>query len=169
MGAENIMHLFWNCLYVQEFWENLNDWLRPLFNIISKENICFGIEDELFCSVIFSAKKFIYRCKLEQTRPRIPGFKAYLKYLKHLEFSTASILTNRTSHSPCQLPIGVKGMECMAVICWKLNFKKKAHSFEVASPRGIAVSDVPLGTGDALAQPIPTLRSEGPPSHIIII
>jgi hypothetical protein len=57
--AEDIMHLFWDCPCVQEFWRGFKRWITPLTTQVTKRNICFGVGNEMFSLVIFSAKRYI--------------------------------------------------------------------------------------------------------------
>jgi hypothetical protein len=54
---------------------------------VTKRNICFGVGNEMFSLVIFSAKSYIYGCRSEASRPKIQGFKICLKSIKNIELA----------------------------------------------------------------------------------
>ena len=65
---ESIIHLFWECPFIQEFWGKLRDFLvQKGHNIeLNKSSICFGIPErgnEVSNTIILCAKYYIYCCK----------------------------------------------------------------------------------------------------------
>ena len=85
MHIETIQHLFWECNYVQTFWNKLHRFLQNT-NIGIEMNykvISFGIcnkdeNDDIKNFVIFYAKYFIFLNKCGKTIPRWEFFKTYI-------------------------------------------------------------------------------------------
>ena len=87
MQEENNAHLFWDCIYSQEFWSHIRIFLND--NImqvdISYLNISFGIlnsnsmKNEMINYIILLAKYYIYSSKYKQQKPNFEGFKNILK------------------------------------------------------------------------------------------
>ena len=87
--TETIQHIFWQCHYVKEFWDNLLSLIKEkcvhcerfLFNeelIIF--NTCNTIStDSAMGYIILTAKFFIYKCKLKGDLPRINQYINFLK------------------------------------------------------------------------------------------
>ncbi len=81
--VETTEHLFYDCRYVNVFWEDLNDWLSSRFanfSGVKKENILYGIHvkepsnDLGINTIIILAKVFIHKNKVMKTRLRIYVF-----------------------------------------------------------------------------------------------
>lgn len=89
-ASETILHLFWECNHIDKFWKELNRWLH-LENIctVNVNTVFYGIKDELVCTVIFSAKRYIYASRVKETLPRITEFKNVLRYIHKIEFNIA--------------------------------------------------------------------------------
>ena len=86
---ETICHLFWECPYVQHFWDDLAtrfvSKLPHACNLsLSKELILFGCKenvktDKPFDLLLLAAKYHIYLCKFSET---LPSFDIFLKQFK---------------------------------------------------------------------------------------
>ena len=83
MGIEDLKHLFWECNYVQIFWNDFNNFIQSI-NIatdINFKTISFGACDEdkdIKNFIIFYAKYFIFVNKCRKTIPRCELFKTYI-------------------------------------------------------------------------------------------
>ena len=98
-AVESINHLFWNCEFVQSFWNDLVTLLhekcihceRLSFN---EQLILFGSSDKMhtdkpICFIILFAKFFIYKCKLNNDKPHIKQFIPQLGQRLSIEHSLA--------------------------------------------------------------------------------
>ena len=97
MQEENNAHLFWDCIYSQEFWSHIRIFLND-HNMqvdISYLNISFGIlnrnsvKNEMINFIILLAKYYIYASKYKQQKPNFEGFKNILKQRKEIEHYNA--------------------------------------------------------------------------------
>ena len=88
MEIETINHLFWECLYVQQFWTELSNLLKNC-NIditFSLRTITFGITQRINNPniqvknfIILLAKYFIFKSKCQKLPLSLIHFKSYLK------------------------------------------------------------------------------------------
>ena len=98
-SIESIRHLFWDCKYVQDFWKDLNEYIKEKcthcdrlnFNI---ELILFGVSklintDKPLNFIILFAKFYIYKCKLETINPILNNFIRQLQYRYIIEKNLA--------------------------------------------------------------------------------
>ena len=86
---ETLVHLFWECQKVQEFWSNLKDWLHTNFvhcnNItFTKDLIILGIKDNvitdrIFDLIILMAKFHIFVSKVRGAGLHMNNFIRTLK------------------------------------------------------------------------------------------
>jgi len=92
---ESIEHVFWNCVKVQQFWQQLQvvlnakcpNAIRVTFN---KFIVLFGhddgfISDPVFDYIVVLAKFFIYKCRLGGCVPQLCAFFKYLKFCYEVE------------------------------------------------------------------------------------
>jgi hypothetical protein len=84
--TESIEHLFWRCLTIQLFYENV---LRSLevFSTINEQIILFGWKEKQFNAenlLLIYVKMYIYKCKMLKIHPSVDGVKAYLKYILNI-------------------------------------------------------------------------------------
>ena len=89
-SKDSIIHMFWQCIFVQRFWNELADLMNEkCFNAHNMHLTCplvlFGQDenvriDKIVYFIILYAKQFIYKCKLEK---QTPVLQAFLKILKH--------------------------------------------------------------------------------------
>ena len=87
MELETINHLFWECLYIQQFWTELSNFLKD-YNVditFNQKNITFGItinasdpKTQVKNFMIFIGKYFIFRNKCLKTPLVFVHFKSYL-------------------------------------------------------------------------------------------
>ena len=70
-SSETLLHLFWECPYVQSFWNEVKTWIYS-FSCFSNVNFsflsCLGLAEDtsnlLFHHILLSARHYIYRSKL---------------------------------------------------------------------------------------------------------
>ena len=97
--VETLNHLFWNCEHVQKFWNDLKlllDEKCPHCSRLNltKELILFGTKENTFTDspidfIILFAKFYIYKTKLNETRPHIKQFVQQLKFRITIEKALA--------------------------------------------------------------------------------
>ena len=86
---ETLSHLFWNCHYVQDFWNRFQNWLcnnccnctPPIF---SEQLILFGSDgnfrtDGVIDLLILIGKFYVYTCRLQETLPNFIAFTSIVK------------------------------------------------------------------------------------------
>lgn len=84
---ETIDHLFWECPVIKDFWSDVTNYMEPRINMkLNKEIIFYGIKDMLMCTIIFSAKKFIYTCRYYDSKPSLTKYLCNLRLLRMKEF-----------------------------------------------------------------------------------
>ena len=86
--SETIIHLFWDCTFVQSFWSGIastfNKKCVHSYNFkFTKNLIIFGkcefIKTDKICDfIILIAKLYIYRCKVQNQPPRVKSFMSEL-------------------------------------------------------------------------------------------
>lgn len=104
---ETTEHLFYDCKFINVFWEDLHDWLFPKFvnfSNLTKENILYGIpvkdptHDLGINTIIILANFFIHKNKFMKTKTQIYVFHKelchYFSSLKCMEKKTAVKLRN---------------------------------------------------------------------------
>ena len=94
---ETVVHLFWECKIVQNFWTHYVNWLtkycKHICNLkLSPELVIFGCKDNLKTDSIFDlllllAKYFIYRCKVQMVQLNIFNFQNEAKQRYEIEKS----------------------------------------------------------------------------------
>ena len=92
-----MVHLFWECKIVQNFWTHYVNWLtkycKHICNLkLSPELVIFGCKDNLKTDSIFDlllllAKYFIYRCKVQMVQLNILNFQNEAKQRYEIEKS----------------------------------------------------------------------------------
>ena len=88
---ETVVHLFWECKIVQNFWTHYVNWLtkycKHICNLkLSPELVIFGCKDNLKTDSIFDlllllAKYLIYRCKVQMVQLNIINFQIILFFI----------------------------------------------------------------------------------------
>ena len=91
MAIETIDHLFWECHFVQYFWNKLFDFLSQhhFIDIGNKFNIFLYTGDRLLSYIYIFAKFYIYQCKFRNMIPTFNTFSTKLKNRKNLEHKIA--------------------------------------------------------------------------------
>ena len=89
-NIETLYHLFWGCNLVQAFWNDLVKKLKEKCINCDRLNLCpelvlFGttvnvFTDKAIDSILLYAKYYIYKCKLQEIRPKLDF---YISELKH--------------------------------------------------------------------------------------
>ena len=92
---ESIMHLFWECPVVRNFWIEIKNLYRETCNIelsLSASNIILGssIFDISTNYFIILIKYFIYSCRLRASRPALIGLMSMLKTTYSIEKLSAA-------------------------------------------------------------------------------
>ena len=85
MHLELVSHLFYDCVFVQNLWQEIKDWLNTFnFEIsLDKKTIIFGIQDKNMSTIpnyiILCSKYFIWKVKFQSQRPTFSNFLKFLK------------------------------------------------------------------------------------------
>ena len=87
---QNLIHLFFKCLVVRTFWNDVNKWLIEQFVIyvlISILDICFGFQtrNDFINTIIFYGKYYIFKCKYIDKMPIFNNFQKELMFLEKVE------------------------------------------------------------------------------------
>ena len=87
---ETISHLFWDCHVAQKFWTDFVNLLKSKCVgcadlTVNKILVLFGVDDRLKTDIVIDlfiliAKYYLYKCKLEGTRPIMGVFHTILKH-----------------------------------------------------------------------------------------
>ena len=90
---DSLIHMFWSCDKIQNFWEDYLHWLKNNFAhctqiTLSGELIILGKKDNVYTDKIFDlllllAKNYIFVCKNKNVAPHI---EAFIKIAKHRFF-----------------------------------------------------------------------------------
>ena len=101
---ESVIHLFWDCPMIQNFWRGLESLLQQKCSncdrlCLTAQFTIFGTEentitDKIFDFIILLARFFIYKCKFKDTVPTIAGFLSFLRVRYLDEEYTARIYSN---------------------------------------------------------------------------
>ena len=83
--SESIIHLFWQCPHIQQFWTNLAEYINIKCTHVhnfhfTKDLVLFGMchnikTDTILDLIILLAKQYIYSCKVKTTLPSFATFK----------------------------------------------------------------------------------------------
>lgn len=92
---DNVLHYLCNCVHVEAFWTDYVNLLKRFCMhcdrlTMSKTLILFGKEDytrtdEGFDFILLHAKLFIYKCRINKTKPRIEQFRNELRYIYNID------------------------------------------------------------------------------------
>ena len=89
---ESLEHLFGTCHYTTKFWAEVIKWMGNLdieIEPLSNKDIMFGIMDcnrDLFVNyILLIAKKYIYSCRCNKTKPSIMVLNARIKMIHNLK------------------------------------------------------------------------------------
>nr|XP_039247864.1 uncharacterized protein LOC120325769 [Styela clava] len=88
-NVETVLHLFYFCEFVQQFWEIVNAWLTVEYGLnlnLTYREILMGVEQNqgINC-VLLSARYYIYKCKLRNERPQFDQFLYMIKSIFNCE------------------------------------------------------------------------------------
>lgn len=80
-NEETLSHLFWECIFANSFWVDLNLWLKISLGYdltLTFYEICFGYNvnhpDCLINHIILLGKMYLFSCKLKDQKPRLQPF-----------------------------------------------------------------------------------------------
>ena len=94
MEIETLSHLFWECIYVQEFWTSLRNFLNHIhMNIdITLKTVTFGLCHQIKNKtqqaknfIIFQAKYFIFLSKQRKNKPNFNQFRPFISSKIYIE------------------------------------------------------------------------------------
>ena len=107
-NTEFLSRLFWHCIHVKKFWEELQNLLhekcihctRFKFN---EELILFGCAEKVYTDrpmnlIILFAKFYIYKCKFESNKPSIKPFLQQLAHRIRIERTIANCNNKYNEH-----------------------------------------------------------------------
>ena len=105
-SRETIKHLMWDCVVTKTFWDQIVTWvgceLGDHLNI-NFDIICFGLFNDDFDvfknMLILLAKRFIYRCRVDEKNPNISLFKEWLKFIEKAERLIAERNNKQSFHN----------------------------------------------------------------------
>ena len=101
---ETVVHFFWDCNITQHFWIEVFNWLKDMTQIsitFSKCDILLGVNHKhnVIWSLIFVVgKKYLFKCKVNNSRPSIESFKGVIKDLETIEYNLAIKNNKINSH-----------------------------------------------------------------------
>ena len=115
---ETIQHLFFECIFVKTFWNELYLWLDFSLDTINEKTIILGqtpltVHNIFLNFVTLVAKKFIYSCRYKTILPTLRLFKFNLKSYHDIELQIAKKKGKEKKHSKK----------------WKLFLKKISFQF----------------------------------------
>lgn len=90
---ETVEHLFYDCRITQQFWDSFIRKLKNFFHnvIFDKEKLLLGFvkETPLLNLLVIITKKYIYKCKLNETLPSIIGLQCKIEHYRLCEHQIA--------------------------------------------------------------------------------
>ena len=102
---ESLEHLFVTCHYTKKFWAEVIKWMGNQdieIEPLSNKDIMFGIMDcnrDLFVNhILLIAKKYIYSCRCNKTKPSIMVLNARIKMIHQLEMMVAKSCSKLPFH-----------------------------------------------------------------------
>jgi hypothetical protein len=112
---DTIFHYLWNCLYVQKFWTEFVKCLKQNCTNCDRLNlnpvlVLFGHDNRSktdigFQHILLTAKYFIYKCRINKTKPIIPMFLKELsctfktdKYVHSMNMKSVDFVTKWASY-----------------------------------------------------------------------
>lgn len=86
-GTEDILHIFWECEAAKKFWgQFIQQMERKTGNAnLDVIDVFFGNESELTCSLVFKAKKYLYKCIYKEQLPIFSMYWNEVMYVKQIE------------------------------------------------------------------------------------
>ena len=101
---DTILHYLWECDCVQNFWNRLLLFLKDRCDTCTRLNfnpclILFNndnktITDDVFVTILLTAKFFVYKCRINKNLPVVDNFIIYLKQIYEIEKFAASMKMN---------------------------------------------------------------------------
>lgn len=86
---EDIVHMFWTCDKTHNFWQQFTNFCNGcniLSSTIEMEDAFLGVKDKRLCTLLFSAKQFIYNKRTHEEPLCFNAFKNILSNIKNIEF-----------------------------------------------------------------------------------
>ena len=106
---DSIFHYLWECNVVQTFWNRLLVYLKDKCDTCTRLtfNPCLilfndddkTITDDVFVTILLSAKFFIYKCRINKNIPILDNFLQYFKQIYEIEKFAAYMKMNRQKFS----------------------------------------------------------------------
>lgn len=88
--SETIIHLFWQCTFLEHFWADFNRiYADQLNTVVDLHTIVCGSQNPLLCTLIFIAKRYVYECKYADKKPDIRIYNHKVNFIKNTEFVIA--------------------------------------------------------------------------------
>ena len=120
---DSIVHLFWRCPWINNFWNKLENLVRDKcenakYVRLTENIVLFGsdkdfVSDVTFDLIILLAKQYIFQCKVAQSKPLLSVFQKQLKcryeidkYIAQINFEQNKFLLNWCQYEPllyCQI------------------------------------------------------------------
>ena len=86
--VENLLHMFWECIFTQRFWIDTNEYLYRKLNItLNKEEVFFGMNNMVSNTIIVNAKKYIYNTFVKDGKPKLEIFLHSLSHVIQIEYN----------------------------------------------------------------------------------
>lgn len=90
---DNTIHVFWDCNYTKNFWEQFTEWWNNKYsaNIVTLDikTIFFGCKNHTLCEFIFLAKQYIYYKRVQSEPPDMNTWLLYMTKVKAIELAMA--------------------------------------------------------------------------------
>jgi hypothetical protein len=89
---EDITHMFWNCIVTRRFWRDFSKFFSDVElcnGEITKEDVFLGAEENIVCTLIFVAKRYIYNKRIHEEVYTFNLFKVVMHQYKNIEFRIA--------------------------------------------------------------------------------
>lgn len=91
-GTEDLLHVFWECTFVIQFWHYFERWCKDMqFTELSltKHDVFFGVDDILLCTLIFAAKRHLHQAIFANRPPSFEAYKRQVENMKKVELRIA--------------------------------------------------------------------------------
>ena len=89
---EDIVHMFWECTVTKRFWRDFSSFCcnaRLHNEEVTKEDVFLGTKENPLCTLIFTAKRYIYNKRVHVELFTFSLFKMVMRQYKNKEFSIA--------------------------------------------------------------------------------
>jgi len=86
-GTEDILHIFWECKAAKGFWGQFVKQVKRKTDTatLTVFDVFFGNENELICSLVFKAKRYLYKCIYKEQLPVFSAYWIEIMYVKQIE------------------------------------------------------------------------------------